>query len=205
MKEQLFTEFDRPDKESWLEKTKAIPPKDLSSINPLSSTEELINIDPFLQEEDRIDNVPLESFPSQPGIGVVVNHEVGNSILISYLENGASTLFIETGENCTFHDLFKNINLDYIELTIKGNNSLIGSFKSFAEKEDQSKINILIENRIPLDIDYCIKNDCLITNLSDELARAESSGIMLISLCDKTLLNISLLRGIKDIPAGVRI
>ena len=193
LKEQLFTEFDRTDKESWLEKTKAISSKELSTTNTRSSTEKLINIDPFLQEEDRIDNVPLENFPSQPSIGVAVNHKVGNSTLISFLENGASTILIETAEDCNFHDLLKNINLAYIELTIKGNNSL-GSFKSFAEKEDQSKINTLSENRIPLHIDYCIKNDCLISSLSEELAKVESSGIMLMNLSVQTLLNISLLR-----------
>lgn len=194
LEEQLFTEFDRTDKGSWLDITKTASAKDLSLAKSLSDTEKLIHIDPFLQEEDRIENPPLHSFPTQPDIGVVVSQSTGNNPLISYLENGASTLFIETEEECNFHELFKNINLNYIELTIKLNESLLVSFNTIVDKEDLSKINILNEKRNPLDIVSCVKNDCLITSLSDELARAKSSGIMLINLSDRPLLNISILR-----------
>jgi hypothetical protein len=144
--------FPEADKDAWLQKIildmkgKKLPQDFMSEV-------EDIVIDPFQTNQEVGENfLPLDRLFDETKTGVfidITNDEDDNKTILSYLEKGASTLYLDIKKSVHPAVLFENIHLEYLFVCIKTDDKMISDvFQKYFDTalEDKSLQTYIILN-----------------------------------------------------------
>lgn len=186
--------FDFPSisKQEWLDKIETdLKGKPLDSLDWQLSSD--LNFAPITSKED-ID-ADLQALNTKGDNNwfileeiIVTNPDTANSEAIQALEGGATGLSFIISDTVDFNDLFKDINLEWIFIQIKGSEEVAKSFQRYLIKSafNNEKIKGVVENGIKQFGEFpLIKTNGIISkdedNPDDELAN------LLIDICQTLL------------------
>lgn len=152
--------------------------------------------DPLLQEEDRIYNDELSTFPDHTSFGLSVNHQDSNKAIIESLKCGASSICIHGHKDWQWNELLDGIHLDYIKLFLVADENYNNVWKAMGIKKDLSERHITI---VPKDTLVDVEKSFSGGTLTEDISRIVNFSplAIILHLSDQYILNIALLRAIR--------